>query len=84
MEVTRFVISLKNGNFMKQDFDESLERIKINTTDLSIDADLFNNKQTADRVLNEIISGNTNLLVIYDEDNPPIEVKDIRINFEEV
>ena len=64
---------------MKLEYDGSLERLKIRPIDLPIDADLLKEKSVAVRVLNEILTGNTNLLVLYDEDNPPKRVVEIKI-----
>jgi hypothetical protein len=79
MMIVRYAIKMKNGNYMKQEFDGSLERIRIRSVDHPIDADLLKDKSVALRVLNEILTGNTNLLVLYDEDNPPENVVELRV-----
>jgi hypothetical protein len=81
-KVIRYVIKMRNGDYMKQEFHETVEKVKIYTVDLPIHADLFKDKNTAQRVLDEILSGNTNLLVIYNDDNPPVEVVEVEINYE--
>jgi hypothetical protein len=80
--VVRYAIQLRNGNYMKLEYDGSLERLKIRPVDLPIDADLLKEKGVAVRALNEILTGNTNLLVLYDEDNPPKRVVELKINWE--
>jgi hypothetical protein len=79
MNCIRYVIKLRNGSYMKQDFDGSLERIKIRAIDNPIDADLLRDKGLAERVIDEILTGNTNILVLYDDNNPPVEVIEINI-----
>jgi hypothetical protein len=75
---------MKNGNYMKQEFNGSLELIKIVPVDNPIDSDLLKERHTAERVLEELLSGNTNIIVLYDEDNPPEKVIELKINYEEI
>lgn len=77
--IVRYAIKMKNGNYMKQEFDGSLKRIRIRAVDNPIDADLLKDKNAALRTINEIMTGNTNLLVLYNEDNPPESVVELRI-----
>jgi hypothetical protein len=77
----RYVIEMKNGSYMRQEFEGSLERLKIRTVDNPIDADLLKDKSTAERVLKEILTGNTNILVLYNDDNPPIKVVELYIKY---
>jgi hypothetical protein len=79
MMIVRYAIKMKNGNYMKQEFDGSLKRIRIRAVDNPIDADLLKDKNAALRTINEIMTGNTNLLVLYNEDNPPESVVELRI-----
>jgi hypothetical protein len=80
MMIVRYAIQMKNGNYMKQEFDESLERIRIRVVDNPIDADLLKDKSVALRTINEILTGNTNLLILYDDDNPPESVVELKID----
>jgi hypothetical protein len=59
-----------------------LGQLEIWAVDNPIDADLFKDKNTAVRVLTETLSGNTNIVVLYDEDNPPQSVVELHINYE--
>lgn len=77
--VKRYVVRMRNGDFMRQEFDESLDNVKIFTSDHPIDADLLKSKSTAERVINEIITGKTNLPVSFDKNNPPVDVVEINI-----
>jgi hypothetical protein len=77
----RYVIEMKNGSYMRQEFEGSLERLKIRTVDNPIDADLLKDKSTAERVLKEMLTGNTNILVLYNDDNPPAKVVELEIEY---
>ncbi|MFO1442896.1 hypothetical protein KDN24_06660 [Bacillus sp. Bva_UNVM-123] len=82
-EVIRYVVKMNNGDYMIQDLDDLVSmRVHIHTRDNPIDADLFRTRENAQRCIDETISGNTNLLVLFDEENPPKEVKELKINFE--
>lgn len=81
-EVTRYVIKLKNGSFMKQEYKESLELVEIHSVDHPIDADLFKRKSTASRTNQELLSKNTNFPVVYDEDEAPTEVVKVSISID--
>ena len=81
MIIRRYVIELRNGSYMKQDFHGSVELIKIRSVDNPIDADLLKQKSIADRCLSEILTGNTNIMVLYDDDNPPVRVVELKINY---
>lgn len=82
-EIIRFVIKMRQGNYMKQEFDPKSHRIvNIWTVDNPIDADLLKDRFTAERVIQEVLSGNTNLMTIYDENNPPEKVVELKIKFE--
>lgn len=81
-KVIRYVIRMKNGDYARQDFDDMVAgRVKMWSTDNPIDADLFKNRTTAQRVVDEVLSGNTNLLVIYNDENPPQDVQELEIEF---
>lgn len=80
----RYAVELRNGNYMKQEFVGSLERINIESVDNPIDATLLKKKEVAQRCLSEILSGNTNFLVLYDDDNPPSKVVELNISFSEI
>lgn len=80
----RYVIQMRNGDYMKQEWDGSLERVKLRSFDNPLDADLFKSKSITERVLNKILTGNTNLLVLYDDDNPPVRVVEFCIKIIEM
>ncbi|GIN22550.1 hypothetical protein [Siminovitchia fordii] len=81
MKVIRYAVKMKNGSFMVQEIDDSNPQIlHIHTVDSPIDADLLRSKDAAQRCVNDIPSGNTNLMVLYDDDNPPEKVMEIEIN----
>lgn len=80
MMIVRYAIQMKNGNYMRQEFDGSLERIRIRAVDNPIDADLLKDKSVALQTINEILTGNTNLLVLYDDDNPPESVVELKVD----
>ena len=73
---------MRNGDYMRQDFHETGEKIKISNIDVPVDADLIKSKSVAQRVLQEILAGSSNLLVLYDDNNPPVEVVEVEINYE--
>jgi len=73
---------MKNGTYMKQEWDGSLEKVRIDTVNNPINASLIKWKNDADRVLLEILNGSTYLLVLYDDNNPPVEVVEIKIKVE--
>lgn len=77
--ITRYVVKMKNGGYMKQEFEGSLESIRISSVDHPIDADLLKSKDVAIRCVNEILSGNSSILVLFDEENPPVEVDELEI-----
>lgn len=76
----RYAIELRNGGYMKQEFKGTLELLEVRSVDSPIDADLLKEKQTAERVLNEILTGNTNIAVLYDENNPPCGIVELHID----
>ena len=77
--ITRYAIKMKNGQYMKEDFDGSLNRVKLRSVSHPIDSTLIPLKSTATRCLYEILNGDTNILVLVDEDNPPVSVEEVRI-----
>lgn len=80
--VIRYVVKMKNGSYMVQIVDDdNSEIIHITTVDLPIDADLLKSRSVAERCVEEIISGDTNLLVLYDDGNPPVSVTELEIDY---
>ncbi len=82
MKVIRYVVRMRNGSFMVQDMSETLQAIRIVTVDSPIDADLLKTREVAQRCVDDIPTGNTNLFVIYDKENPPEEVVELEINYQ--
>ncbi|MDT0160377.1 hypothetical protein [Bacillus sp. AG4(2022)] len=81
-KVTRYVVRMKNGDYLRQDFDHlRLDTVRIWSVDNPIDSDLFRSEKEAERLIKEVLSGSTNLLVIYQDDNPPEQVEELEINF---
>ena len=81
--VIRYAVRMRNGDYMVQNHaEDAIQRILIRTVDNPIDADLLKTKKTAQRCIDEILSGNTNVLVQYDEENPPKEVVELEINYQ--
>lgn len=78
--VIRYVIEMRNGDYMVQNFKEGLDEVKISTVDHPIDAMLLRNKKIAQSVIKEILSGVANLPVEFDEDNPPAKVVELEID----
>lgn len=80
--ITRYVVKLQNGQYMKQEFDCSKKGIYVKSSgiDHPIDASLFKSKDIAERVIVETINGNSNLFVKYDKNNPPKIVEQLNIN----
>lgn len=83
-KVIRYVIKMRNGDFLKQEFHETVEQVKIHTVDLPIHADLYKDKTTIYRVLNQLQEKTTNLPVIYNDENPPVEVVEVKISYETI
>lgn len=77
--IIRYMIKMRNGDYMVQNLKEGLDEVWISTVDHPIDAMLLKNKKIARRALREILSGETNLPVEYDDDNPPVEVVELEI-----
>jgi hypothetical protein len=83
MVITRYAVRMKNGDYMLQDFDDEVaQRVLIHSVGNPIDSSLLKTRETAQRCINEILSGNTNLLVLYDDDNPPEEVVELKIEYQ--
>lgn len=82
MMYTRYVIQLKNGDFMRQEFHETLERVKVFSVENPLNADKSTTFSMAKEALDNILSGNTNLLVLYDENNPPERVVEVKFSYE--
>lgn len=61
-----------------------MDRIRLKSVSNPLDADLIRLKSTAKRILDEILTGNTSLLVLYDEDNSPNDIKMFKININEI
>lgn len=79
-EIIRYAVKMKNGSYMLQDLDDMVAgRVHINSVDHPIDASLFKDKSNAARCIGEILSGNTNLLCLYNDENPPQEVEELKI-----
>ena len=80
----KYAIKLKNGQYARQNWDDStFKYIRLDEHDSPLYADFFD-KDVAYRVLSEILSGNTNHMVLYNEFNPPIEVVALDINIKEI
>ena len=81
--VTRYVVRMRNGDYMVQDFDDMhAGRVLVSSTDHPIDATLLKDRKTSERCIADIVSGSTNLLVLYEEDNPPEETVELKITVE--
>jgi hypothetical protein len=80
MKCIRYVIKLRNGNYLRTEFKGSLNLLEVWAVDNPIDADLIKEKRHAERSLKEILSGNSAIVVLYDEDNPPVEVIELNIS----
>lgn len=81
-KIIRYTVQMKNGSYMLQDFDDmTAGRVHVITVDNPIDSSLFKRKDVAQRCIEEILSGNTNLLVLYDEGNPPERVIELTIEW---
>ena len=81
--VIRYAVKMRNGDYMIQDLDDMTPlRVHIHTRDNPIDADLFKTRENAQRCVDETLTCNTNLLVLYDEENPPQEVVEVKIKYE--
>ncbi|WJV20817.1 hypothetical protein QU593_10405 [Rossellomorea marisflavi] len=82
-KITRYVIKMKNGTYMKTEFDEVIpSQVKVLEVDHPVDADLHKDKGTAQRINNEIITSTTFLPVIFNKENPPEEVQEVTIKVE--
>ena len=82
-KVIRYAVRMKNGSYMRQEFDDrNVSRVLIHTVDHPIDASLLKDRVTAQRCIDDVISGNTNLLCLYDDNNPPEEVVELFIEVE--
>ncbi|WP_080845638.1 hypothetical protein [Cytobacillus gottheilii] len=78
----RYAVKMKNGEYLRQDFDEQrIETVRLWSVENAIDADLFRSESEAQRLIKEVLTGNTNLLVLYDDENPPNEVVKLTIGF---
>jgi hypothetical protein len=84
INVIRYAIQMQNGDYMKQEWNGSLSRVKIESVENPIDADLFRIKSITDRIVEEVLTGNANLFVTYDEDNPPVKVVKFKIGVEQI
>ncbi|GLI82562.1 hypothetical protein ANABIO32_02490 [Rossellomorea marisflavi] len=82
-KITRYVIKMKNGTYMKTEFDEVVpSQVKVLEVDHPVDADLHRDKETAERIIKEIATTTTFLPVIYNKENPPEEVQEMKIGVE--
>jgi hypothetical protein len=82
-KITRYAVRMKNGDYMRQDLDDTkVGVVLIRTVYNPIDAMLVKDKYTAQRCVTDVLSGNTNLLCLYNDDNPPEEVVELKINLE--
>lgn len=80
----RYAIQLENGEYMRTDFYPNIETIKIFAETDILKADLHSNRDRLEGEINNIVSGNTNLPVFYDDDNPPARVVKFRLTYEQV
>lgn len=78
--VIRYVIKMRNGDYMVQNFGNNLDTVWISTVDNPIDADLIKSKSVVESVLSQILDGSSNLPVKYDNNNPPVEVIELKIS----
>lgn len=82
--VIRQVIRMKNGDYMRQDLDDTkVGTVLIRTVDHPIDASLFKDKKLAETVIFEMLGeATTSLPIVWDRENPPEEVETLVINVE--
>lgn len=81
MNNIRYLVKMKNGDYMKQEWDGSLERVMLHSVDNPIDADKFRNKFAPERILKEVLSGDTAILTLYHEENPPEKVVKMEFDY---
>ena len=67
---------------MRQEFYETLEQVMIFAVENPLHADKFNTYSMTKEILENTLSGNTNLLVLYDENNPPERVLEVKYSYE--
>lgn len=80
MAVIRYVIKMRNGDYMVQNFGKNLDTVWISTVDHPIDADLIKSKSIAESIIPQMLDGSSNLPVKYDSNNPPVEVVELKIS----
>jgi hypothetical protein len=88
--ITRYAIKLKNGSFAKSDFfaleekddRQNIEAVKVESVDIAIDGDLHRTENEAMRCLKNMINDSGLLHVYFDSNNRPIDVAEIKIDFE--
>lgn len=81
-EIIRYCVKMKNGDFMKQDFNPSnINSVIVSTVDNPIDSTLFKSKEVTLRCINETLNGNSNLPILFDDSNPPIETVELKIKY---
>lgn len=79
-KVIRYAVKMKNGDYMRQDLDDTqIGRILIRTVDHPIDSTLLKNKKDAERCIYELFAKSSNLPCVYDDDNPPETVQELKI-----
>ncbi|MEM5009387.1 hypothetical protein WKH57_01570 [Niallia taxi] len=81
--VTRYVVKMRNGDYMVQSVDDNnARRVLITTVDHPIDGDLFKDKSVAARCVEEILAGEATLDVEYNKNNPPVGYEELYIDVE--
>lgn len=70
----RYAIEMENGGYMRQEFDGSIDKIKIEVEHDPLSAFLTDNVAMAKNVLADILNDKTILPVRLDPHNPPARV----------
>ncbi|MGD6876895.1 hypothetical protein [Bacillus infantis] len=81
-KIVRYVIRMRNGSYMRQVLDDTkVGVVLVKTVDHPIDSDLYKERKTPERLISDLINGaRTFLPVVWDKDNPPEEVEELKIN----
>lgn len=83
-EYIRYVVKMRNGGYMKQEWDGALDKVKLDTVYNPLDATQLTRNSEAYRCINEIVTKTSNLPVSYDEKNPPVEVIELLFKISEL